>query len=68
MASVYEIITDRIINKLEQGVVPWRRPWHAESGLLRNLISGKEYRGINVFLLSCQGYSSPLLADLQASS
>ena len=59
MQTVYEIVTSRIIEKLEQGVVPWRRPWHAESGLPRNLISGREYRGINIFLLSCQGYASP---------
>ena len=41
------------------GSVPWRRPWHAESGLQRNLTSGREYRGVNVFLLGCQAYSSP---------
>jgi antirestriction protein ArdC len=59
MTSVYEIVTERIVSKLEQGVIPWRRPWHAESGLPRNLVSGKEYRGMNVFLLGCQGYESP---------
>jgi hypothetical protein len=25
--DVYEIITEKIINLLEQGVVPWRKPW-----------------------------------------
>ncbi len=25
--SVYEIITEKIIEKLEKGVVPWRKPW-----------------------------------------
>ena len=59
MSTVFEIVTERIIAKLEQGIIPWRRPWHAESGLPRNLVSGKEYRGINVFLLGCQGYESP---------
>jgi antirestriction protein ArdC len=57
--NVYEIVTERITAKLEQGVIPWRRPWHSESGLPRNLVSGKEYRGVNVFLLGCQGYPSP---------
>jgi hypothetical protein len=47
MVSVYEIVTERIIQKLDQGVTPWRRPWHVESGLPRNLVSGKEYRGVN---------------------
>ena len=25
--DIYAIVTDKIINLLEQGVVPWRRPW-----------------------------------------
>ena len=55
-ASVHEIITEQIIRQLEQGVVPWRKPWRTE--LPVNLISGKPYRGLNVFLLGCQGYGS----------
>ena len=27
MSHVYEIITERILGKLEQGVVPWHKPW-----------------------------------------
>jgi antirestriction protein ArdC len=56
--KVYEIITERIIEKLEQGTIPWRKPW-AEIGYPKNLISGKEYKSINVLLLVCQGYTSP---------
>ncbi len=56
--SVYEIITERILEKLEAGTVPWHKPW-AAGGAPRNLISGKEYRGVNVFLLGCQGFTSP---------
>ena len=56
--KVYEIITDRILRKLEEGTVPWRRPWNASAGLPKNLISRKEYRGINVFLTGSQGYES----------
>lgn len=25
--SVYEMITERIIEQLEQGVIPWEKPW-----------------------------------------
>jgi antirestriction protein ArdC len=57
--SVYEKITDIIIRKLEDGVVPWRKPWNGEEGMPRNLITKKAYQGINVFLLSCLGYKSP---------
>jgi hypothetical protein len=45
--NTYEIVTERIINLLEQGVVPWRRPWSA-AGTPRNLVSKKIYRGVNV--------------------
>jgi len=55
--SVYQIITDTIIDKLEQGVVPWVKPWLG--GNPKNLISGKEYRGINLFLLAFNSFSSP---------
>jgi antirestriction protein ArdC len=55
-SNVYQIITDQIIRQLEQGVAPWRKPWRAEVPL--NLISGKPYRGLNVFLLASQGYAS----------
>lgn len=58
MANVYEVITNRIIESLERGTVPWHQPWGAESHP-KNLISGKEYRGINAFLLSTTGYESP---------
>ncbi len=54
--SVYEIVTARILEQLERGVVPWRKPWRAE--LPCNLLSGKPYRGVNVFLLASQGYGS----------
>ena len=56
--SVYDVITARIIEKLEAGCVPWRKPWNAETGAPRN-IRGTFYRGVNVFLLGCQSYSDP---------
>jgi len=57
--DVYQIITNRIIELLEAGTIPWRKPWATSNALPKNLISGKEYRGINVFLLGCQQYGSP---------
>src|SRR5215831_19347422 len=57
MASVPEIITSNIIEQLERGVAPWRKPW--STSIPRNLISKKPYRGLNVFLLATQGYGSP---------
>ena len=57
--NVYDIINSRIMELLEQGTVPWRKPWNAESNYPKNLITKKDYRGINHFLLSCMPYNSP---------
>jgi antirestriction protein ArdC len=56
--NVYEHVTDRITELLEQGTIPWRKPWKCSGGP-RNLVSKKDYRGINQFLLNCSPYSSP---------
>jgi antirestriction protein ArdC len=55
----YERITERIVALLEQGTVPWHRPWQVKTGLPRNLVTQRPYRGINVFLLMAQGHESP---------
>jgi antirestriction protein ArdC len=54
--NVYEIITARILESLTNGVVPWRKPWRVETP--RNLVSGKEYRGVNVMLLQAGTFES----------
>ena len=55
--NVYEIITDRILESLKNGVVPWKRPWRVDAP--KNLVSGKAYRGVNVLLLQSAPYDSP---------
>ncbi len=61
--DAYSIVTEQVIAALESGTVPWHRPWSVETGLPRNLQSGKPYRGINPFLLACaqaaHGFESP---------
>lgn len=49
--DVYQIITDLIIEKLEQGTIPWKQPW-SDYGLAQNYISRKPYRGINQLILN----------------
>jgi antirestriction protein ArdC len=56
--SPYQQAADQIISQLEAGTVPWRKPWVSQ-GLPKNLISQKEYRGMNVFLLMLQQKASP---------
>jgi antirestriction protein ArdC len=53
--DVYAIVTNRIIENLEKGIIPWQQPW-ADAGLPKNLITGKNYRGINVWLLASLHY------------
>jgi antirestriction protein ArdC len=55
--NVYEIVNKRITELLEEGTVPWRKPWRSSEGP-RNLISKKAYRGINAFLLNASPYES----------
>ena len=57
MPTVPEIITQSVLQQLEQGVAPWRKPW--STSIPQNLISKKPYRGLNVFSLATQGYGSP---------
>jgi antirestriction protein ArdC len=56
--DVYTIVTEKVVGLLEQGVVPWRRPWTG-GGLPRNSVSKKPYRGINHFLLSASKFVQP---------
>jgi antirestriction protein ArdC len=58
MCKTYDIINSKIMELLENGTVPWRKTWNAATNSPKNLISKKEYRGINVFMLACMPYSS----------
>lgn len=57
--DLYQEVTDRIIEMLEQGVAPWRSPimGTGTAGHPRNLATGKPYRGVNVFLLAFTAWS-----------
>ena len=58
--DLHQMVTDKIIAKLEQGVVPWRKPWQNGQGYLPfNYVSKQAYSGLNSFLLSMEGYKSP---------
>ena len=54
-ANVADIITNIIIEKLEAGCIPWRKPWNGSAAAPKNIVTGKPYRGINAFLLGCTG-------------
>jgi len=63
-ADAYEIVTNKLIDALEQGTVPWDKPWKDRAGNGPMSMSTKRaYRGINVWILSVEsmlkGYTSP---------
>lgn len=55
MANVYQMVTDRIIAELEQGIIPWNKPWTGVKGGAFNRISRKPYSLINQMMLRHQG-------------
>lgn len=55
--NLYEKITNQIIEKLEQGVVAWRRPY-SDNCYPVNWKTGKRYRGINLMLLEGGEYAT----------
>lgn len=60
--QIYQLVTDRVLALLHQGVVPWKKSWKTKGGPVlppSNLVSRRPYRGINVFLLIAQGFGSP---------
>lgn len=52
--NIYQTVTERIIKSLQQGVIPWRKPWRV-AGHPKNFITCKSYRGINILLLAKSG-------------
>jgi len=61
MRDVYQEVTDRIVKALEEGTVPWLRPWRdGKSGSALepyNALSGRPYNGINLLILGTMPYS-----------
>ena len=53
--SVYEMVTDRIIEQLENGVIPWEKPWTGVRSGAFNRVSKKSYSLLNQMLLKHEG-------------
>lgn len=60
--DIYERTTDRIIERLEEGVVPWHQPWKAGFNLPCNANSKRTYRGWNLVVTLFSGHESPYWA------
>jgi antirestriction protein ArdC len=62
--SIYEEITQRIIDRLKEGKIPWQQPWTStgyNGGITApiNIVSKKRYKGINAIMLGTAGFASP---------
>jgi len=56
--DVYQIVTDKVITLLEQGTIPWQKPWRGgAAGMPKNAITKKPYRGVNVFMLAVTSHA-----------
>lgn len=59
--NVYQLVTDRIIAQMHQGIIPWRKPWHGILGKRSSedcavsYESGCPYSLLNQFLLGEAG-------------
>jgi antirestriction protein ArdC len=70
--KIYEIVTKQVVDKIqdaitkmengEQALAPWQKSW-TQAQTPQNIVTKKPYRGMNIFLLSMNGYASPFYAS-----
>jgi antirestriction protein ArdC len=53
--SVAEIVTEKIMEELTKGNIPWIKPWTGSGSKAINYVSRKPYKGINQWLLTKSG-------------
>lgn len=63
--DIYQSITDRFIDQLKMGTVPWQQPWTSS---VQNIVSRKPYRGINAFTLGMSEHTSPFWLTYKQSA
>jgi len=67
--SIYKEVTDSIIQQLENGALPWIKPWKTDSTADKNMVSQKPYQGVNRLILGLssmvQGFDAPVWASFK---
>lgn len=69
--QIYQDATNAVIELLETHLTNFERPWISlgvDNGLARNPITGKNYRNINPFLLSCEMMNKAYLKNEWATA
>jgi antirestriction protein ArdC len=65
--NIYDQITNQIINQMENGIIPWQKPW--TNGKFMGCVShtsGRPYSMLNQILLGCKGGEYLTYAQIQA--
>jgi len=69
MSTVYQEVTDSIIKQLENGAMPWIKPWATDSTADKNFLSQAPYKGINRLMLGLSsmvhGFGCPVWASFK---
>lgn len=55
MANVYQMVTDRIIEQMNKGIVPWHQPWVGGAAMAISYTTRKAYSMLNQLLLGKPG-------------
>lgn len=53
--NIYQMVTDRIIEQMNAGIVPWRQPWVGGSAMAISYTTRKTYSMLNQLLLGKPG-------------
>ena len=53
--NVYQMVTDKIVEQLAKGVIPWQMPWARGFGGAINYVTRKPYSPLNQMLLGRSG-------------
>lgn len=55
MKDIYNEIADRIIDQLEHGIIPWRKPWSGVNSGAISHVTGRAYSLLNQLMLNDPG-------------
>lgn len=62
IGAIVEKVTNKVLEGIDKGVMPWEHPWFIGGNVGRNRFSSRPYRGMNVFILGYEmetkGYKS----------
>ena len=52
--NVYQMVTDRVIEQMKKGIIPWHRPWTGTASTI-NYVTRKPYSLLNQMILGREG-------------